>query len=174
MSTVILVDHDDIPVGYCEKLQAHQKGLCHRAFSVFILRRKAGKQEILLQQRQLDKYHSPGLWTNTCCSHPLPDEATEAAAKRRLKEEMGLKVPLEYIGKFHYIAEFENGLIENEVDHVFIGKYTRQEIKVDPSEVAATRWVEIEQLENEIETHPELFTAWLQPALRMLKAHFTT
>ena len=103
-----------------EKMEAHKKGLLHRAFSVFIFN---GKGEMLLQQRALNKYHSGGLWTNACCSHPMPGEKTEDAADRRLKEELGFETPLEKIFDFVYKAEFDNGLTEYEFDHVFAGEY---------------------------------------------------
>src|SRR5689334_9028970 len=120
VTQVILVDEQDNPLGFAEKLTAHQQGLCHRAFSVFVLR-KNPEWEILLQQRAQDKYHSPNLWTNTCCSHPLPGETIQSAAERRLKEECGISLPLTIIGRFHYIAELDNGLTENEVDYVLLG-----------------------------------------------------
>jgi isopentenyl-diphosphate delta-isomerase type 1 len=161
---VILVDLDDKPLGTAEKLDAHRKGLCHRAFSVFIYRQLA-EFEVLLQKRAKEKYHSGGLWTNTCCSHPRPGEETRAAAERRLLEEMGLRIALESTGQFHYIAHFENGLTENELDHVFVGELTNQEIRPNPSEVEDYRWVAVSDLRKEIAENPSLFTPWVLQAL---------
>ncbi|MDG2505941.1 MAG: isopentenyl-diphosphate Delta-isomerase, partial [Crocinitomicaceae bacterium] len=119
MVEVQLVDTQDNPNGSMEKLEAHEKGLLHRALSVLIINTK---KEILLQRRALGKYHSPGLWTNTCCSHPYPGENPTEAANRRLKEEMGMVADLEFAFKFQYKCDFDNGLIEHELDHVFIGE----------------------------------------------------
>src|ERR1700744_2758864 len=115
---VILVDEADVQLGTMEKIEAHRKALLHRAFSVFIFNSKG---EMLLQQRAAEKYHSPGLWTNACCSHPRPGEETQAAAMRRLMEELGFTLELEKIFDFTYRSEFENGLTEFEFDHVFVG-----------------------------------------------------
>ena len=119
MVEVQLVDTQDNPNGSMEKLEAHEKGLLHRALSVLIINTN---KEILLQRRALGKYHSPGLWTNTCCSHPYPGENPTEAANRRLKEEMGMVADLEFAFKFQYKCDFDNGLIEHELDHVFMGK----------------------------------------------------
>jgi isopentenyl-diphosphate delta-isomerase len=129
---VILVDEYDNPIGTAEKLEAHRESLCHRAFSVFILRNSNGL-EVLLQQRAKHKYHSPLLWTNTCCSHPRPGEEVIAAGQRRLKEEMGLEIALKSLGSFHYIAHFDNGLTENEVDHVLVGYWNQEPIMPNPN-----------------------------------------
>jgi isopentenyl-diphosphate delta-isomerase len=147
---VILVDEHDHPLGTAEKLQAHQEGLCHRAFSVFILRINHAKNvEILLQQRAGTKYHSPLLWTNTCCSHPRPNEDIIAAGQRRLKEEMGIEADLESLGRFHYIAHFTNGLTENEVDHVLVGYCQDDEFHPNQNEVEAYRWISFFDLKHE-------------------------
>lgn len=164
---VILVDHEDNPIGTAEKLEAHQKNLCHRAFSVFIFRKKP-VLEVLLQQRALIKYHSPGLWTNTCCSHPRPGEDIIAAGQRRLKEEMGIETPLTNVGKFHYIAHFENGLVENEVDHVLVGFIDKENFAVNKNEVEAFRWITLLNLKKEMESHPALFTPWLTKAIEKI------
>jgi len=163
---VILVDLNDNPLGTAEKLSAHQQGLCHRAFSVFIFRQGV-TTEVLLQQRAASKYHSPGLWTNTCCSHPRPDEEIVRAGERRLKEEMGIQTTLEWAGKFHYVAHFENGLIENEVDHVLVGSLAQESFHVNPEEVQDYRWVDVSVLYEEIAREPDRFTPWLKQALEI-------
>jgi isopentenyl-diphosphate delta-isomerase type 1 len=162
---LILVDEQDNELGVAGKLSAHQQGLMHRAFSVFIFRECHGQTELLLQQRQLDKYHCGGLWTNTCCSHPRPGELTIAAGQRRLQEEMGFSSELEEAGVFHYIAHFNNGLTENEVDHVLVGCYAGQAILPNDQEVHAYRWVEISNLQNQLAENEELFTPWFAQAL---------
>ncbi|MHB1946667.1 MAG: isopentenyl-diphosphate Delta-isomerase [Gammaproteobacteria bacterium] len=165
---VILVDEYDNPIGTAEKLKAHQENLCHRAFSVFIFK-KGPKLAILLQQRARHKYHSPLLWTNTCCSHPRPGEEIIQAGQRRLKEEMGLEANLRSLGHFHYIAHFNNGLTENEVDHVLVGEYNGQEIAINPDEVEDYRWVTLPELKVELKTQPERFTPWLEKALQVIE-----
>ena len=172
---VILVDLNDNPVGIAEKIHAHQHNLCHRAFSVFILRTTEAASQVLLQQRANNKYHSAGLWTNTCCSHPRPNEDTLAAAKRRLMEEMNIDAPLESLGWFHYIAHFENGLVENEIDHVLIGfAHENQIIHPNPAEVQNYRWVSINELKKELAEQPKQFTPWLNEALQMVEKYFAT
>jgi isopentenyl-diphosphate Delta-isomerase len=166
---VILVDSNDNPIGTAEKIDAHQRGLCHRAFSVFVLR-DAKTPEILLQQRAKGKYHSPNLWTNTCCSHPRPHESTLEAAERRLYEEMGLRISLTTLGWFHYLAQFPNGLIENEVDHVLIGTIEKdQPVHLNPYEAQQCRWVSIPALKSELAHSPEQFTPWLKEALQIVE-----
>jgi isopentenyl-diphosphate delta-isomerase len=142
MTDVILVDSNDAPIGTMEKLEAHQKGALHRAFSVFAFN---GRGELLLQRRAPHKYHSAGLWTNTCCSHPAPGEDTEAAAHRRLQEEMGFDCPITHIGSLTYRTEFANGLIEHEFDHIFIGRFDGQPV-LNPEEADASRWISEEGL----------------------------
>jgi len=156
MSEVILVNSNDEEIGSMEKLEAHQKGILHRAFSVFIFN---NKHELLLQKRALDKYHSGGLWTNTCCSHPSPGERILAAAKRRLIEEMGIRAPLEVISSFIYKAAFENGLIEHEFDHMLIGRYN-DAVEINPMEVMDYKWISITDLNEEVSKHPDEFTIW--------------
>jgi len=169
---VILVNDRDEEIGRAEKLAAHEKGLLHRAFSIFILRREAGQPtEVLLQQRAASKYHSPGLWTNTCCSHPAPGENLLQAAMRRLKEELNLiGVELSDIGQFHYIAHFENGLIENEYDHVLVGWHQDQAFTPNPEEIQACRWITLSDLEEELGQKPEQFTPWLKQALGIVQS----
>src|SRR5688572_19856105 len=142
---VILVDENDNPIGTAEKMAAHRENRCHRAFSVFILR-KHPQLEILLQQRASHKYHSPNLWTNTCCSHPRPGEEVIEAGQRRLKEEMGMDCELRSLGSFHYIAHFDNGLTENEVDHVLVGFGEENQIQPNKEEVGAYRWISLPDL----------------------------
>ncbi len=164
---VVLVDQDDNPIGTAEKLAAHQAGLCHRAFSVFIIRQQV-TTEILLQQRATNKYHSPGLWTNTCCSHPRPGEDIIQAGERRLFEEMGITSQLKWAGKFHYIAHFSNGLTENEVDHVLIGTLTDESFTVNPNEAQDYRWINLPDLKQELSDFPDTFTPWFKEALAII------
>ncbi len=154
---VILVNPADQQIGVEEKIRAHRYGMLHRAFSVLIFRERKGKKELLLQQRALEKYHAGGLWTNTCCSHPQPEDADlREAAENRLKDEMGIDVALERRGMFHYLAKFDNGLYENELDHVFTGIYDSDvAIPFNPEEVATYRWIEIAALKKELRTHPD-------------------
>lgn len=167
---IILVDENDHPIGTAEKMRAHRDNLRHRAFSIFIFRREPDL-ELLLQQRAANKYHSPLLWTNTCCSHPHPGEDIIEAGLRRLQEEMHLTTELKSLGSFHYIAHFNNGLVENEIDHVLIGFIDNQPIQPNPAEVAAHRWVTVADLKKEMREHPEQFTPWLVEALRKVERH---
>ncbi|MGJ3493939.1 isopentenyl-diphosphate Delta-isomerase [Piscirickettsia salmonis] len=163
---VILVDENDNEIGSDEKLSAHEKALLHRAFSVFIFRKNNKNQlELLIQQRQAQKYHCGGLWTNTCCSHPRPGEATTTAAERRLFEEMGITQALTPVGHFMYKAEFSNGLTEFEYDHVLTGEFHPQEFTVNPLEVDNYQWITIPKLILALETSPEHYTPWFKPAL---------
>lgn len=167
---VVLVDDEDKDIGVAEKLLAHEKNLLHRAFSAFVVRRTPEVQ-LLLQQRALNKYHSPGLWTNTCCSHPRPGEDIIAAGQRRLQEELGISLALQNLGWFHYNAHFPNGLSENEIDHVLVGTATADiVVKPNPEEVHAYRWISVEALEKEIALQPEQFTPWLEKALVLVKS----
>lgn len=161
---LILVDEQDHEIGTLEKHAAHEQALLHRAFSVFILK----GDEILLQQREASKYHCGGLWTNTCCGHPRPNEETKAAAERRLYEELGFTQPLTGVGSFTYRAEFDNGLTEYEFDHVFFAEYDAQAIKPNPDEVSATEWLSIDELKQRLKKTPEQFTPWLGLALSVL------
>ncbi|WP_237028636.1 isopentenyl-diphosphate Delta-isomerase [Pedobacter steynii] len=165
---VILVNSNDQPIGTMPKLQAHIEGKLHRAFSVFIFNRSG---ELLLQQRALDKYHSAGKWTNTCCSHPRPGEETILAAKRRLKEEMGMECELRPVFSFSYLAKFENGLTENEYDHVFFG-FSEAVPQPDPKEVAAFRYISLEELESSLIEEEEKYTVWLKICFKELKTHY--
>ncbi|MGZ5247928.1 MAG: isopentenyl-diphosphate Delta-isomerase [Flavitalea sp.] len=155
---VILVDEHDNHIGEMEKMEAHRKGLLHRAFSVFIFNSKG---EMLLQQRARQKYHSGGLWTNACCSHPFPGEAVIDAASRRLFEEMGFLVPIEKIFDFTYRAEFENGLTEHEFDHVFYGIYN-DPVEYNRDEVMDYCYRSVEAVREDLERSPEKYTAWFR------------
>jgi len=155
---VILVDEHDHAVGFMEKMEVHRRGLLHRAISVFIF---DGTGRLLLQQRAFHKYHSGALWTNTCCSHPFPGESAPAAAKRRLKEEMGLSIPLDFLFTFRYRASLDNGLIEHELDHVFIG-YTDENPAINPDEVADYRWATSSDIDKGISTDPSAYTSWFK------------
>lgn len=165
---VILVDSQDNPLGTLAKLEAHQQGLRHRAFSVFVFRNHFDTWECLLQQRHPDKYHCGNLWTNTCCSHPYPNEKTQDAAQRRLREEMGIHIPLTFIDKFHYVAECNNGLTENEIDHVFIGVSDNNlNIVINPKEVINYKWVAVDVLQSDLKRQPTHYTPWLSQSLEI-------
>jgi isopentenyl-diphosphate delta-isomerase len=153
---VILVDENDRALGTMEKMEAHQKGLLHRAFSIFIFNDKG---ELLLQKRASTKYHSAGLWTNTCCSHPHPGEETLAAAKRRLKEEMGIDALLIHKTSFVYKTNFDNGLTEHEFDHVYIGNYNKNPV-LNENEAEEYKWMSLENTKKDIHKCPENFTSW--------------
>lgn len=155
---VILVDTEDKEIGSMEKLEAHLQGRLHRAFSVFVFNKKG---ELLLQQRALDKYHSPGKWTNTCCSHPRVGEQTPDAAKRRLTEEMGMTCDLQYGFSFTYHAHLEKGLIENEFDHVFF--CISDDLPVpNREEVASYKYIGMAELQKSIEVSPQEYSEWLK------------
>jgi len=155
---VILVNEKDEPIGLMEKIEAHEKALLHRAFSVFILN---DKNELMLQQRAAHKYHSPLLWANTCCSHQRDGESNIEAGTRRMEEEMGFSVPLKELFSFIYKAPFDNGLTEHELDHVMIG-YSNQEPLINTDEVADWKWMEIEAIRKDMEAQLELYTEWFK------------
>lgn len=172
MSTqqIILVNEHDEPMGTMGKMEAHEKGLLHRAFSVFVFNR-AG--QLLLQQRAAKKYHGAGLWSNSCCSHPCPGEDTQAAAERRLAEELGFSVPLQKVFDFTYKATVENGLTEHEFDHVFTGEYDGT-VFFNEEEVAAYRYESIERIQTEMDKTPANFTTWFRivfPRIQALRAN---
>lgn len=164
---VILVDAHDQELGLMEKMEAHRKGLLHRAFSVFVLNEKG---ELMVQQRAAEKYHSGGLWTNTCCSHPRAGETAEAAAHRRLQEEMGFDCPLQKVLEFTYRAELDKGMIEHEYDHLFIGSYS-EEPSLNPDEAMAWKWMRIDDLSADIQDHPERYTAWFKIIWKQFEAY---
>jgi len=160
MEKVILVNEMDQEVGAMEKMQAHEEAAMHRAFSVFIFNTKG---EMLLQQRALRKYHSAGLWTNACCSHPRPGEDIQKAAERRLHEELGFTTPLSKIFEFTYKATFDNGLTENEFDHVFIGRYSGK-IEPNKDEVSDYCFKTMNEIAATLKSHPHKYTAWFHIA----------
>jgi len=155
---VILVDEQDNPIGLMEKIEAHEKALLHRAFSVFIFN---DKKELMLQQRAADKYHSPLLWTNTCCSHQRDGETNLEAGKRRLQEEMGFVSELTEVFSFIYKAPFDNGLTEHELDHVMIGSFN-DEPNINKEEAASYKWMTLQAVKKDIEDTPEIYTAWFK------------
>lgn len=159
---VILVDENDEPIGSMQKLQAHIEAKLHRAFSVFIFNSEG---KLLLQQRALGKYHTPGLWTNSCCSHPSSNEDTETAAKRRLQEEMGISADLSFLLKFTYKYKFDNELTEHETDHVFIG-FTDAMPVINREEVNNYKYIYLDEIQTDIALRPEQYTAWFKIIMR--------
>lgn len=155
---VILVDSADRVTGEAEKLEAHRQGVLHRAFSIFIFNSRG---ELLVQQRALGKYHSGGLWTNTCCGHPRPGEATLAAGERRLAEETGIVCTLQELCTFTYRHEFSNGLTEHEYDHVLVG-FSDATARPDPAEIMDLRYIWPDELALALAENPEIYTAWLR------------
>src|SRR5688572_7001604 len=162
---VILVDRHDREIGTAGKLEAHVRPLLHRACSVFILNTRG---ELLLQQRMADKYHSPSLWTNTACGHPRPGEDVEAAARRRLNEEMGIDAALTECGHFIYRARIDRGMTEHELDHVFVG-FSDAQPRPDAREVGAWRWSAVADVARELVYSPQSFTACFEPAFRLVQ-----
>ncbi len=169
MNKLILVDENDVPVGTADKMEAHQKALLHRAFSIFIFNSKG---DMLLQQRAISKYHSGGLWTNTCCSHPYFNQETLMAAEKRLQEEMGFTTALQKAFNFVYQASFDNGLTEYEYDHVFVGEYEGQ-ILPNKEEVEDYCFMNMEEIKNSIQSHPKKYTEWFKIAFPKLEAYLT-
>lgn len=155
---VILVNEKDEQIGLMPKLEAHEKGLLHRAFSVFVFN---SKKEVMLQQRALGKYHSPGLWTNTCCSHQRDGESSIEAGERRLMEEMGFSVPLKETTSFIYKAPFDNGLTEHEYDHILIGSFEGLP-NSNPDEVADWKWMPLSAIKVDIANQPDIYTEWFK------------
>ena len=155
---VILVNENDEQIGLMPKLEAHEKAILHRAFSVFVLN---DKNEIMLQQRANQKYHSPLLWTNTCCSHQREGETNVQAGDRRLFEEMGFRTELKELFHFIYKAPFDNGLTEHELDHVMIG-YFNENPTINPDEVEDWKWMKIEDVKDDMIAHPAIYTVWFK------------
>lgn len=169
---VILVDEQDNVLDTAEKMLAHQQGLLHRAFSVFVVQQRDNGWYTLLQQRSLNKYHCAGLWTNTCCSHPRLEESIEQAGQRRLKEEMGVTLTCHKVGEFTYQAELENGLIEHEYDHILISAVSDDLfIDINPNEVMAFRWLSFETLVKMPPEQQTMFTPWFFQAFDIVKQH---
>lgn len=168
MDQVVLVTENDEQIGTAEKLLAHQRNLLHRAFSIFI---HNGNGEVLLQKRALTKYHSGGLWTNTCCSHPRPGEDLVAAGKRRLKEEMGFSTEL--VAKFFFVyqADLDNNLSEHELDHVLVGEFNGQ-LAPNPEEASEVKWITIQELITDVTENPNNYTIWLQIIIKQHTKNF--
>ncbi|NBA87192.1 isopentenyl-diphosphate Delta-isomerase [Emticicia sp. CRIBPO] len=156
-----VVDDQDQIIGYEEKLLVHRKGLLHRAFSILVFNDNG---ELLIHKRAYNKYHSSGLWTNTCCGHPNPGESMEDAVSRRLEEEMGFTCDLFFGFKFHYKTTFDNGLTENEIDHVYFGKYN-DDFVVNPDEVVDFKWVSMDEVRSSIDKEPEAYSYWFKEIL---------
>lgn len=165
---VITINREDFVLGTMEKEEAHQKGVLHRAFSIFLFRKCNGKLETLLQKRALSKYHSGGLWTNSCCSHAEYGVPLEKTAIRRLKEELGISSgPLEKVGVFYYEADVGNKMIEHEIDHVFIGFSDPSVIRPNPTEADVVEWRDVVLLKKEAHEFPSHFTVWFSKALEI-------
>ena len=162
---IILVDTNDAQVGTMGKLETHEKGLLHRAFSIFV---KNEKGEILLQKRALGKYHSGGLWTNTCCGHPRDGEELASAAHRRLKEEMGFDCPLTEISTLIYDVGLDRGLRENEFLHIFVGRHNTAPV-ANPEEASGWRWATLGDIVSDVATHPDTYTYWFRVILKKME-----
>ncbi|MGB0525666.1 MAG: isopentenyl-diphosphate Delta-isomerase [Flammeovirgaceae bacterium] len=164
---VILVDEQDNAIGTMEKMQAHREGKLHRAFSVFVFNEH---NELLIHQRAEHKYHSGGLWTNTCCSHPMPHETVEEAAHRRLVEEMGFDCDLFEVFAFSYYAELDKGLTEHEYDHVFFGRY-KGKPNINPAEVSDYKYRSISAIKTDIAENPNHYTEWFKLIFQQIDPH---
>jgi isopentenyl-diphosphate delta-isomerase len=167
---VILVNENDEQIGLMPKLEAHQKAVLHRAFSVFIFN---DAHELMLQQRATSKYHSPGLWTNTCCSHQRDGESSLEAGTRRLNEEMGFVCKLSETTSFIYKASFDNGLTEHEFDHVLVGNYNG-EPQINTDEVASWKWMLLDDVKNDIAKNPSNYTAWFKIIFNKYYKHISS
>lgn len=167
LDDIILVDEKDNQIGTGEKLAVHKAGKLHRCFSIFVFNAQC---QLMLQRRALSKYHSGGLWTNTCCGHPAPGEDTEKAAHRRLQEEMGIDCPLTKAFEFMYEAKLDHGITEREYDHSFIGIFDDKP-NINPVEAADWKWVNLDWLEKDLKNHPEKYTAWLKICFDQLRLH---
>ena len=162
---ILTVDEQDRETGYMEKMEVHKKGILHRAFSVMIFNNEG---EVLLQRRAKGKYHSPGLWTNSCCSHQKEGETLAEAVSRRIREELGITCGCREVFKFKYFVEFDNGLIEHEIDHVFIGQYSGN-VFPKKDEVEEVCWISLDKLNKEMMEHPEDFTYWFKILMKQPK-----
>lgn len=167
---VVLVDENDNETGLMEKMEAHEKAILHRAFSIFIFNSKG---EMLIHRRALTKYHTPGLWTNACCSHPRKSESLNDATNRRLMEEMGMRCSLKKAFDFVYKADVGQGLTEHEFDHVFVGT-TDESPLINPDEVDSYKYISLPELRKWIAEQPELFTAWFKIAFKELEKNYLT
>lgn len=167
---VILVNENDDQIGLMPKMEAHEKAVLHRAFSVFIFN---SKNELMLQQRAAHKYHSPLLWTNTCCSHQRDGETNIEAGTRRLQEEMGFTTSLKETTSFIYKAPFDNGLTEHELDHIMIGYYEQAPV-INPDEVEDWKWMSLENVRTDIAAQPELYTVWFKIIFEKFYEHINT
>lgn len=165
---VVLVNEKDQETGLMEKMQAHVEGVLHRAFSIFVF---DSNDRLLLQQRALSKYHTPGLWTNTCCSHPRKNESLPQATRRRLMEEMGMECAMEKAFDFVYKADVGQGLTEHEFDHVFVG-YTDELPQINKEEVESYRYANLEEIRHEMNKKPEDFTVWFRIAFDRVEEYF--
>ena len=166
---VVLVDEHDNELGVMEKMEAHEKGVLHRAFSVFVFNQN---DELMLQRRAFHKYHSGGLWTNTCCSHPRPHEVVMAAGNRRLQEEMGMTAPLEEAFTFVYRADLDNSLTEHELDHVLVGRTDTQPV-INREEVESWKYMSLQDVRAAIDRTPAAFTEWFKICFDQVELHFT-
>ena len=164
MEKVILVNENDNAIGSMEKMEAHERGVLHRAFSILLFNSKG---EVLLQKRSKHKYHSGGLWTNTCCSHPHPDEAMADATRRKLMQEMGIDIKPEFIYKFIYKANLDHNLIEYEYDHVFTA-ISDQVPDTNPSEVQSWKYMSIDKIQEDLNRRPEIYTIWFRIIFEMI------
>lgn len=169
MEHVILVNEQDEEIGLSEKLAAHESGTLHRAFSVLIFNDQG---EMLIHQRAVAKYHCGGLWTNACCSHQRQHESNADAAKRRLREEMGIETTVEHIGHFIYKVTFDNGLTEHELDHVFMGRFSA-EPNVDPNEVESWKYIHLNDLREDIVRQPNNYTFWFKEIMNRFSNEIT-
>ena len=165
---VVLVDANDNDIGTMEKMEAHEKAVMHRAFSIFIFNTKG---EMLIHQRAFSKYHTPGLWTNACCSHPRLGETLQQATSRRLREEMGMEADIQKIFDFVYKADVGQGLIEHEFDHVFVGT-TDVLPNINREEVETYSYIKMDDLRNDINLHPEKYTVWFKIAFDRVEEYF--
>ena len=166
---VVLVDAEDRSLGTLPKLAAHEQGVLHRAFSVFVVRQEAGQSELLLQLRARGKYHFGGLWTNTCCGHPRVGETPVEAGARRLPEEMNFSCELTPIGSFVYRATADNGLTEHELDHVLLGRHQGEVPAPNADEAERARWVPFDELDRELHERPSAFTPWFAQGYAIVK-----
>ena len=171
---VILVDDYDQPIGQAEKHFAHEQGFLHRAISIIVVRfDQDNGLEVLMQKRDSGKYHAPDCWSNSCCSHPFPKESIYDAAHRRLKEELGMTLPLIYLDRLTYKAQVSKTMIEHEIDHVFVGVYDQQRISPNPTEVSDTRWMRLDDFSNNMKRlrGKYVFSPWCDLVMRLVLSH---